>query len=100
MPKDPPRSITQLDFERRWLLARIDHEGLGEAAAQDLMRRIEDLDLATAASSSESLAELTLKAERFAAAYWPSGDPAPQDCIEHILLNAILRDLRELSEQA
>lgn len=58
------RTIAQLDFEQRILLAELDYGHLDEGAAQDLVRRIEDLDLAIAATPAADISELGIKFDR------------------------------------
>ena len=55
-------TIAQLDFERRALRARLDAGGLLEADAQTLIRKIEDLELAIAATPATSVADIGVKA--------------------------------------
>jgi hypothetical protein len=57
MPHDRDRSIHQLDLERRWLTAKLDHGAYADRPAEieAAMRRVEDLDLATAAAPAAAL---------------------------------------------
>ncbi len=99
MSKEPQRSITQLDFERRWMLAKLDHGGNNDDEAQSLIRRIEDLDLAIAASPSETLVDLRIKIERLYTELLPT-DVGQEGCLEHVLLAAILSDAVKLTDEA
>lgn len=86
----------QLDFERRALLAELDYGQQSEPAAQDLMRGIEGLDLAIAATPAQSAGDLAVKIERLAEVV----EPAPSDgsmSIESMLLKGLLRDARRLA---
>ncbi len=84
------RSIEQLDFERRWLMAKVMHGDVGEAEQNDLTCRIENLELAIAATPVADINDLTIKVKRLAAALYPSLEPIPEDGFEVILLKAVL----------
>jgi len=92
------RSIQQLDFERRWLTAKMIHGGAREAEQDDLSRQIEDLELAIAATPVTGMDELTIKVIRLAAALYPSSEPITEDGIESVLLRAVLEGCRHLAD--
>lgn len=98
MIRQTPRSIGQIDFERRWLTAKVAHGGLGDSEQNDLVRRIEDLELAIAATPVNDIDDLAIKVERLAAAFHPSLDPIPEDSIEAVLLKAVMTGCRRLSD--
>lgn len=90
-------SIQQLDFDRRWLMAKVSHGSANETEQDGLSRQIEDLDLAIAATPVTDMDELTIKVTRLAAALYPSPGPIPEDGIEGVLLRAVLEGCRHLS---
>ena len=89
-------SVAQLDFERRALLAELDYGQLNEPAARDLMRRIEDLDLAIAATPAQSLSDLATKLDRLADVL-KAGLAPGSVTLESVLLKALLHDAKRLS---
>ena len=93
------RSITQLDFERRWQEARLIQGELLELEAQSVMICLEELELMIAATPAESVEDLAIKMERLAAALLPNFEASPQDSLEDILLTAVLDDCRRLAMQ-
>ncbi len=60
---------------------------------------LEVLDLQMAALSSEDMADLAVKIDRLAELLWPSAELMPEDCLEHVLLASVLRDVRALSQR-
>ena len=89
--------ITQLSFQRTWLLAKLDHGGLSKEEDVDLMDGLEELDFKIAATPCISMQDLCLKIERLADLLYPADTQIPEDCLEHILLWAVLRDARRLA---
>lgn len=98
MNRGSSRSIQQLDFERRWLLAKTTFSNVDEAEQNDLARKIECLELAIAATPVTDINDLTIKAKRLAAALHPSLEPIPEDSIEAILITAVLSGCRHLAD--
>lgn len=98
MTQRPCRSIEQLDFERRWLMAKATHSAVGEAAQNDLARQIEDLELAIAATPVADIVDLNIKANRLAEVLHPSSGPILEDSMEGVLLNAVLVGCRHLAD--
>jgi hypothetical protein len=95
----PRPSITQLSFQRKWKLAQLEHGRLSRERETMLPEDIEALDLHMAALSSEDMADLAVKIDRLAELLWPSVEPMPEDCLEHVLLASVLRDIRALSQR-
>lgn len=88
-------TIAQLDLERRALVARLDHGRPDESAAQSLMQRIEDLDLAIAATPAGNYADLAVKFARLLAAQGFTKCEA--FCLEGAFIEAICEDLKRLA---
>ncbi len=81
-------TIAQMDFQRRALRARLSAGDVGEAEAQAIIRKIEDLELAIAASPAASVADIGVKATilKETLSFQES------DNLEAVLLEAVVRD--------
>jgi hypothetical protein len=99
MTRPTRRSIQQLDFERRWLTAKITYDGANETEQDDISRQIEDLELAIAATPVADIVDLNIKANCLAEVLHPSSEPIPEDTMEGVLLNAVLVGCRHLADQ-
>lgn len=91
------KSLDQLDFERRRVEALLAQGELDDAAHDRLVEELGDLDLAIAASPARNVDELRIKIGRLVALIHPMKGPIIEDCLEHILLAAILRDAQRLA---
>lgn len=96
---DRARSIHQLDFERRWLTAQLDHGAYFQRTAEleAKLRRIEDLDLIIASKSAADIGDLVIKLERLAQSLMPELPMETEASLEAILMNAVLADARRLA---
>lgn len=95
----PKPSITQLAFQRKWMLARLDCGSLSEGEEAALLDSLEIVDLHIAATPCENVRDLTLKLERLKDVLWPSSEAMPEDCLEHVFLTAVLRDAIRLADE-
>lgn len=59
-----------------------------------MLNDIEALDLKVAVTPCVTVGDLGLKLELLADLFWPSSEPMPEDCLEHIMLAALIRDAR------
>ncbi|MGE0410017.1 MAG: hypothetical protein AB7P23_12250 [Amphiplicatus sp.] len=91
------KSLDQLDFERRRVEALLAQGDLDDAAHDRLVEALGDIDLAIAASPAGNVDDLRIKIERLVALIHPMKGPIVEDCLEHVLLAAILRDARALT---
>jgi hypothetical protein len=93
----PSSSITQLAFQRKWMLARLDCGSLTTDEEAALMDSLEIVDLHIAATPGKSLPDLVLKLERLKDILWPLKERVPEDCLEHVYLTAVLHDAIRLT---
>lgn len=93
------RSLTMLDFERRRLEAVLAQTALQADEADALVRKLENLDLSIAATPARDLEDMRIKIARLAALLHPSGEPLAEDCLEHVMLAAVMRDAEALAIQ-
>ena len=98
-PLKPQRSIAQLAFARRALVARLDVGGHAEDVADELLQEIEGLDLKIAQSPAATLQDLAVKIDRLADLLEP-GVSTEGESLEAVFLHAIRRDARRLSSAA
>ncbi|MEX0645679.1 MAG: hypothetical protein WD076_10230 [Parvularculaceae bacterium] len=89
-----------LDFERRRLEAGLAQGELQAAERAAFIGRLEDLDLAIAATPARNCEDLRIKISRLAALIHPLAEPIAEDCLEHVMLAAILRDTETLAAAA
>jgi len=88
-------SITQLDFERRALRARLAFASGNHVDAERLMRQIEDCELSLAATPAGTIADLAIKyGLLFEALAFDQRDAAIT--LEGILLAALKNDVARL----
>lgn len=102
MATDRDRTIHQLDLERRWLTAKLDHGAYAERPAdtEAALRRIEDLDLAIAVRPAADMEALLVKLERALNIIMPDLEGRSDDDLEVILMKAILADMRRQARHA
>lgn len=62
-----------------------------------LLGSLEDLDLRIAATPCDTVQDLCLKLERLADLIYPSDQPIPENCLEHLMLAAVINDARVLA---
>ena len=94
------KSMADLDVERRRLEAFIEESNLSDEESDRLGCRLDNIDRAIAAMPARNNAELLIKVKRLAALICPSRRPIVEDCLEHVLLAAVLRDAQALAECA
>jgi hypothetical protein len=94
----PKLSITQLAFQRKWMLARIDCASLTADEEAALLDDLEDMDLRIAATPCDTVQSLYLKIERLAELIYPSDQPVPEDCLEHVMLVAVVNGAKVLGQ--
>lgn len=101
MIKSVARSgISQLLFQRKWLEAKLVN---GEPAEEEevlLVRDLETLDLKISATRCETVEDLGLKLELLADLLWPTDEPMPEDCLEHVMLASMIRDVAALARNS
>ena len=94
---DSRPGIEQLEFQRKWLEKKLECGRLTGDEETFTIDVLEDLDLQIAATPCSTVQDLRAKLERLADLLWPSDLPIPEDCLEHVMLAAALRDARNLS---
>ena len=101
MSKPAPESVTQLEFKRRWLMARLDRgrRTLATKESEGLIREIEDLDLAISATPAQDFRDLLIKAHLLETALAPE-DGNHTCSLEDVLLAGLLADLERLAVEA
>ena len=68
-------------------------------SADALCRRIDAVDQQLAATEAASVHDLRIKCERLSAILYPVQGDIPEDCLEHIYLSRIIKDIRRLAGQ-
>jgi hypothetical protein len=93
------RTLSQLDFERRKLSAKLSrgNQDLLEHQKQEILRQIDALDFEIAASPANTVEELLIKLEHLSEILFPEKDAPSQDTFEGILFCSVLKDVRTLS---
>jgi hypothetical protein len=94
---DSRPGINQLSFQRKWLMARLEHGELSPEDAATCLEDIEDLDLKSAATPCANVQDLCLKLEHLKDLFYPARDATPEDCLEHVMLVSVLKDARALA---
>ena len=99
MKKHSAKSLYQLTFKRKWLVTQLEAGKFPEESQEHdrVFERLEEIDLAIAASPAHTLKDVIVKLERFAALYHPAPGPIPEDTLEFILLKVLLDDCRRLA---
>lgn len=94
---DTRPGIAQLAFQRKWIEAQLGSGSLTATQEVTLMSDLETLDLKIAATRCETAEDLGPKLERLADLLWPSDEPMPEDCLEHVMLASVMRDVAALT---
>ncbi len=98
MKKRPnEQSLEQLVFEMKWLVSKLENGRLDPQEETATLDAIETLELKIAATPCEDLMDVVRKLERLGEILNPSSEPLPEDCLEHIMLASVLRDVRVLA---
>ncbi len=94
MTVNPRQSLTELRFERDWLVAQINQGRVEEEsdAQEKIMERLDQIDLALAATPAVSISDLIIKLSRLACLVCPTRAPIPETTIEGVFLRAIMAD--------
>lgn len=94
MTETPRQSLTSLRFERDWLVMQLTRRaGERENGPQEkIMERLDQIDLALAATPAASLSDLIIKLSRLACLVCPTRGPIPETTIEGVFLRAIVAD--------
>ncbi len=92
------QGVSQLCFKRNWLSTQLECRELLSDESRVVIADIEDLDLRIAATACDTVQDLCLKLERLATLLHPSEDAIEEDCLEHIMLAALIRDARAFND--
>lgn len=93
---DTRPGIAQLVFQRKWLEVQLGSGSLGATEEATLVIDLKTLDLKIAATRCDTIEDLCLKLNRLAGLLWPSSEPMPEDCPEHVMLASVIRDAAAL----
>lgn len=94
---DARPGIAQLVFQRKWLEVQLGRGSPTATQETTLESDLETLDLKIAATHCDSIEDLYFKIERLVGLLWPTDDPMPEDCLEHIMLASGMRDVAALT---
>ena len=95
------KMLVQLDYERRWLSAKLSrgHRNLSEGQSQEILHRIDTLDFEIAASPAESFDDLLVKVNRLRELMFPVENDDIEKTIEGIFFHSVLKDTRVLADR-
>lgn len=98
---DVAKSLDELFFERKWLLAQLECGGTEDASLERdvIMLKLNDVDLQIAATPSKSVSDLSAKLNRFCEFEYPNIKSVPEDSLDTILLKSVLRDVQRLAAE-
>ena len=101
MTEAPRQSLTQLRFERDWLAMQLSQGRVEEESGphEKFLERLDQIDLALAATPAVSLPDLIIKLSRLACLVCPTRGPIPETTIEGVFLKAIVADAIALAAQ-
>ncbi len=98
--KKTTKTLSQLDFERRWLSAQLQYGSTCLAAheIQKALTKVDTLNLKIAARPAETVEELLIKLDLVSELLGFSTDGSVQDTFEAVMFCAVLNDARRLAD--